>query len=204
MAPAEVTGPLEAGMRVSLELPEAGTCVAVVASSGGNNLVLDLLDDLPEGELEPGSTLDLFMPRSEGIYHWPCLLSSPPLGQRAEFELLDFPMFVQRRRRHRVEAELQATVRRLHSTRRGRAYEMTVADLSHGGLKLEGPFQIGTGDTIEVSVDLGLPVQVVGRAVMAYPTSDGNWAAHVSFLDGQREAIDLVDNYIMLQLKGMP
>jgi hypothetical protein len=191
-------------MRVSLELPEAGTCVAVVASSGGTSLVLDLLDELPEGELEPGSTLDLFMPRSEGIYHWPCLLSSPPLGQRAEFELLDFPMFVQRRRRHRVEAELQAMVRRLHSTRRGRAHEMTVADLSHGGLKLEGPFQIGTGDTIEVSVDLGLPVQVVGRAVMAYPTTNGNWAAHVSFLDGQREAVDLVDNYVMLQLKGLP
>jgi PilZ domain len=191
-------------MRVSLELPEAGTCVAVVASSGGTSLVLDLLDELPEGELEPGSTLDLFMPRSEGIYHWPCLLSSPPLGQRAEFELLDFPMFVQRRRRHRVEAELQAMVRRLHSTRRGRAHEMTVADLSHGGLKLEGPFQIGTGDTIEVSVDLGLPVQVVGRAVMAYPTTNGNWAAHVSFLDGQREAVDLVDNYVILQLKGLP
>ncbi|HXW82184.1 MAG TPA: PilZ domain-containing protein [Acidimicrobiales bacterium] len=204
MAPAEVTGPLEAGVRVSLELPEAGTCVAVVASSGGTSLVLDLLDELPEGELEPGSTLDLFMPRSEGIYHWPCLLSSPPLGQRAEFELLDFPMFVQRRRRHRVEAELQAMVRRLHSTRRGRAHEMTVADLSHGGLKLEGPFQIGTGDTIEVSFDLGVAVQLVGRAVMAYPTPNGNWAAHVSFLDGQREAIDAVDNYVMVHLKGLP
>jgi hypothetical protein len=204
MAPPEVTGPLEAGMRVSLELPEAGTCVAVVASRGGTSLVLDLLDELPDGELEPGSTLDLFMPRTEGIYHWPCLLSSPPLGQRAEFELLDFPMFVQRRRRHRVDAELQAMVRRLHSTRRGRAHEMTVADLSHGGLKLEGALQISTGDTVEVSVDLGVPVQVVGRAVMAYPTADGSWAAHVSFLDNQREAIDMVDSYVALQLRGLP
>ena len=95
----EVAGPLESGIRVSLELPEAGTCVAVVSETAQSSLTLDLLDDLPDGELEPGSTLDLFMPRPEGIYHWLCSLSSLPLGQRAELELLGSPMVVQRRAR---------------------------------------------------------------------------------------------------------
>ena len=89
-------------MRVSLELPEAGTCVAVVSETAQSSLTLDLLDDLPDGELEPGSTLDLFMPRPEGIYHWLCSLSSLPLGQRAELELLGSPMVVQRRARPRA------------------------------------------------------------------------------------------------------
>ena len=36
-------------------------------------------------------------------------------------------------------------------------------------------------------MELDVPVQVVGRAVMAYPTANGYWVAHVSFLDNQRE-----------------
>ena len=74
----------------------------------------------PDGELEPGSTFDLFMPRSEGIYHWLLLALRTPEGQRAEFELLDFPMFVQRRRRHRVDAEVQARCGGSTRQRRGR------------------------------------------------------------------------------------
>ena len=38
----EVAGPLENGVRVSLELPEAGTCVAVVSQTGQSSLTLDL------------------------------------------------------------------------------------------------------------------------------------------------------------------
>ena len=201
MTTTEMTRPLEAGVRVSLELPEAGTCVAVVASTGETSLVLDLLDDLLEGELEPGSTFDLFMPRSEGIYHWLCSLSAAPQGQRAQVELLNPAIFVQRRLERRVEAEVRAQVRRIHSARRGRPQEMTVADLSHGGLKLDGPNQLSTGDTLEVTMDLDVPVQVVGRAVMAYPTPAGSWVAHVSFLEGQRAMIDVVDTYVARQLR---
>ena len=202
MAALKGTGPLETGVRVSLELSEAGTCVAVVVSLEGTTLTLDLLDDLPEGELEPGSAVDLFMPRQEGIYHWLCSLSSLADPERAELELLGPPMLVQRRAQQRVDAELQAKVRRIRSARRGPTHDMTVADLSHGGLKLYGPFQLSTGDTIEVTVDLGAPVHVVGRAVMAYPTPYGAWAAHVSFLDGQRDAIDVVDGYLAIQLRA--
>ena len=68
--------PLEAGVRVSLELPEAGTCVAVVDSRDHGSLVLDLLDEIPDGELEARSTFDLFLPRPQGIYHWLCSLSA--------------------------------------------------------------------------------------------------------------------------------
>ena len=48
----------------------------------------------------------------------------------------------------------------------------------------------------EVTVDIGGTVHLVGRAVMAYPLSEGTWAAHVTFVDGQRNLIDLVDDYL--------
>ena len=76
---------------------------------------------------------------------------------------------------------------------------MSVLDLSRGGLKLEGTFQMSTGDTLEVTADLGTKVQIMGRAVMAYRTSQGKWAAHVSFLEGQRDAIEMVDNFVARQ-----
>jgi hypothetical protein len=205
----DFAGPLEAGVRVSIELPEAGTCVGVVSakglSSGGQaSLTLDLLDDLPEEEIDLGSTIDLFMPRPEGIYHWLCSLSSPPFGQRAQLELLGSPMVVQRRSRQRVDASLKAKVRRIRSARRGPAHDMTVADLSHGGMRIQGPFQLSTGDTVEVSADLGTPVQVVARAVMAYPSGNGMWTAHLSFVEGQRESLDVVDAFLALHLRGLP
>jgi PilZ domain len=205
----DFAGPLEAGVRVSIELPEAGTCVGVVSSkglsSGGQaSLTLDLLDELPEDEVDLGSTIDLFMPRPEGIYHWLCSLNSQPFGQRAQLELLGSPMVVQRRSRQRVDASLKAKVRRIRSARRGPAHDMTVADLSHGGMRLEGPFQLSTGDTVEVAVDLGTPVRVVGRAVMAYPSPTGTWTAHLSFVDGQRQALDVVDGFLAYHLRGLP
>jgi hypothetical protein len=192
----DITGPLRPGVRVSLELPESGSCVAVVASVQGTDLLLDLLDDIPDDEIDPGVTTDLFMPRTEGIYHWACALRSAPIGQKAEVELLSLPVFVQRRLAQRWEAELQAEVRRISAARRGKAHEMLVADLSQGGMKLEGPFQLSTGDTLEITVDLGTPVQLVGRTVMAYPLSQVTWAAHVSFLDGQREVMEAVNGFI--------
>ena len=199
--PTDISGPLEPGVRVSLEFPEAGTCVGVVVSRGPTSVVLDLLDELPDGDLVAGLTLQLFMPRAEGLYHWLGALSGPPQGPQVEMELLSSPLFVQRRFGKRVEPELQAEVRRLRSTRRGRPHEMSVADMSRGGMKLEGPFPLSTGDTLEVTVDIGATVQLVGRAVMAYPVSEGTWAAHVTFVDGQRELINLVDDYIASQLR---
>jgi hypothetical protein len=191
-------------VRVSLEFPEAGTCVGVVASIEATTVVLDLLDELPDGDLVPGLTLQLFMPRAEGLYHWLGALGGPPAGQRVEIELLSSPVFVQRRFGKRVEPELQAEVRRLRSTRRGRPHEMSVADLSRGGMKLQGPFPLSTGDTLEVTVDLGATVQLVGRAVMAYPVAEGTWAAHVTFVDGQPQLINLVDDYIASHLRLRP
>lgn len=175
--------------------------MGVVASKGPTSVVLDLLDELPDGELVAGLTLQLFMPRAEGLYHWLGALSGPAHGQQVEMELLSSPLFVQRRFGKRVEPELQAEVRRLRSTRRGRPHEMSVADLSRGGMKLEGHFPLSTGDTLEVTVDIGATVQLVGRAVMAYPVSEGTWAAHVTFVDGQRELINLVDDYIASHLR---
>jgi hypothetical protein len=128
-------------------------------------------------------------------------LSGAPIGQEVGIELLSSPLFVQRRFGKRVEPELQAEVRRLRATRRGKPDEMSVADLSRGGMKLEGPFPLSTGDTLEVTVDIGATVQLVGRAVMAYPVSEGTWAAHVTFVDGQGDLINLVDDYIASHLR---
>jgi hypothetical protein len=197
----DIGEPLQAGVRVSLEFPHAGTCVGVVANRKQTVVSLDLLDDLPDGELVVGLTMQLFMPRPEGLYHWLCALSAVPGEAKAEVELLSSPLFVQRRLGARVEPELQAEVRRVRATRRGRPHEMAVADLSRGGMKLEGPFPLSTGDTLEVTVDLDGPVQLVGRAVMAYPVSDSTWAAHLSFLEGQPDPIEKVDDYIARYLR---
>ena len=199
--PTDISGPLAPGVRVSLEFPQAGTCVGVVASVEATSVVLDLLDELPDGHLVSGLTIQLFMPRAEGLYHWLGALSGPPADQQVAVELLSSPLFVQRRFAERVEPELQAEVRRLRSTRRGRPHEMSVADLSRGGMKLEGPFPLSTGDTLEVTVEIGATVQLVGRAVMAYPVAEGTWAAHVTFVDGQRDLINLVDDYIASHLR---
>jgi hypothetical protein len=188
-------------VRVSLEFPQAGTCVGVVTSVEATSVALDLLDELPDGHLVSGLTIQLFMPRAEGLYHWLGALNGVPAGQKVRIELLSSPLFVQRRFGKRVEPELQAEVRRLRSTRRGKPHEMSVADLSRGGMKLQGPFPLSTGDTLEVTVDIGATVQLVGRAVMAYPLSEGTWAAHVTFVDGQGDLINLVDDYIASHLR---
>jgi len=201
---------LHSGVRVSIELPEGpmgGACVAVVSSHNGDEVVLDLLDDLPEGDIPVGSNLGLFLPRHAGIYHWPCALVALRASggaQGARLRLLSEALFVQRRLGQRWGSQLEAEVRRVRSARRSAAHPMKVLDLSRGGLKLEGPFQLSTGDTLEMTVDLGPEVQLVGRAVMAYPTASGQWAAHVSFVDGQREALAVVAGYITRRSQPEP
>ena len=106
MTSTEMTRPLEAGVRVSLELPEAGTCVAVVASTGETSLVLDLLDDILEGELEPGSTFDLFMPALRRHLPLALLALSGTRGPTGRGRAANPAIFVQRRLERRVEAEV--------------------------------------------------------------------------------------------------
>jgi len=195
-------------MRVSLELPEAGTCVALVAAKGDETLALDLLDDVPEGELLEGSTVELFMPHHEGVYHWLCTVNSPPLGQKAEVHLLSAPLFIQRRLGHRVGTSLPAEIRREHSSRRGRAYPALVADLSRGGLGLDTSCPLNTGDTVEVTMDLsGTTVRLMGRVAMAHQTSGhspgtaASCQAHVSFFEGQRGAIEAINHFVSNRLR---
>ncbi len=195
-ASAEPSLPLEPGARVSLEFPEAGTCVALVYARQPSRIAVDLLDPLPERGAEAGSSLELFMPREEGIYYWPSTLAALTGPTRAEVELLGAPVFVQRRTSHRLSAALEAQVRRVHATRRGPRHQARVLDLSRGGMKVEGPFQLSTGDTVEVEVHLDRLVQIACRAVMTYPTGDGRWAAHLSFLEGQKGLAGTVQAYI--------
>lgn len=194
---------MEPGTRVSLEFPEAGTCVAVVVSLSDASVVLDLLDPLPEADVHAGAPLEMFMPRNDGIFYWACAMSGEPRNERAEVELLGPPVFVQRRVAHRVEAGVQAEVRRAHASRRGKAHQMRVVDLSRGGMKIEGGFQVSTGDTLEVSFEAGDTVAIACRVVMAYPLGEGKWAAHLCFLEGQREALEVVDTFIARRIKKL-
>ncbi len=57
---AAIAGPLEPGASVGLQLPQAGTCAAQVASCDGRSVILELVDELPAGALEEGSVADLF------------------------------------------------------------------------------------------------------------------------------------------------
>lgn len=188
--------PLKPGTRVSLELPESGTCVGVVKNSKHNKVALQLLDEVPDGELPGTGTLDMFMPSPQGIYHWLCAMRSPPKGQRARVELLGEPSVVQRRLGQRLESYAQAQVRRMRSGRRGPAQPTIVVNLSRGGMKLQGPLHATTGDTVETVVLLDKRVILLGRVVMTYPLAEGTWATHVNFLPGQREALDALDSYL--------
>jgi c-di-GMP-binding flagellar brake protein YcgR len=73
-------------------------------------------------------------------------------------------MFIQRRLDPRVGVGLPAEVRPVRSAALGEAHEAVVADLSHGGLKLEGAKQLRAGDVIEVTTDLSATLVPSGRS----------------------------------------
>jgi hypothetical protein len=208
---AAFAGPLEPGAQVGLQLPQAGMCAAEVASCDGRALILELLDELAPGVLEEGSVLDLFMSLSWGMYKWLCIVSGQPSERKAEVQLLDAPMFIQRRLDPRVGVGLPAQVRPVRSEAVGAPHEAMVADLSHGGLKLEGAKQLRAGDLVEVTTELSATlistgmVSLMCRVVMAYPSAKqvgpGRTDAHICFLDGQHEAIEAVDRFVAQQLK---
>ncbi|MGH9105967.1 MAG: PilZ domain-containing protein [Acidimicrobiales bacterium] len=208
---AAIAGPLEAGARVGLQLPRAGTCAAQVLSCDGRQLILELNDDLAPGSLEEGSVVDMFLSLSWGMYKWICILSCSPGERKAEVELLDAPMFIQRRLDPRVGVGLPAEVCTLRSASKGPSHPAMVADLSHGGLKLTGARPLRAGDVIEVTMELSATlvsfeamITVMGRVVMAYPSPGGDRPgstdAHVCFVEDQPEAIAAVDRFVAQQL----
>lgn len=209
---AAIAGPLEAGSRVGLQLPLIGPCAAQVVSCDDRTVVLELQDEIAEGSLEEGSVVDLLLSLSWGMYKWICVVSRSPADRKSEVQLLDAPMFIQRRLDPRVGVGIAAEVRSVRSASRSQAYPAVVADLSHGGLKLEGARQLRAGDIIEITMGLSATlidfvgsITLVGRVVMAYPSHQnddlGSTDAHVCFLDGQQKAIAAVDHFVAQQLK---
>jgi hypothetical protein len=178
----------------------------------GRTVVLELKEEIPEGGLEDGSVVDMFLSLSWGMYKWLCIVSRYPGDHRVEVQLLDAPMFIQRRLDPRVGVGLAAQVRPVRSASVGQPHEAIVADLSHGGLKLEGAKSLRAGDVIEVTMELSATlisfvgmISVMGRVVMAYPSNHGDEPgstdAHVCFLEGQQKAIEAVDQFVAQQLK---
>lgn len=208
-------GPLSAGSRVSLQLTPGHSFAAQVTSGDGRTIALELLEVPPEGSLETGSVVEMFIPLDMGVYKWLCIVSSHPSANEAEVQVLDAPMFVARRPTPRVLAELSAEVRAVLPQSKGTAHKAVMTDLSVGGMKLEGCQPLSTEDTIEVTVRLAgrstainETVTIMGRVVMAYPSiqskGPGSTDAHVSFIDGQQEALDLVGRFVAEQLKRRP
>jgi hypothetical protein len=206
-----IAGPLEAGAKVGFQTPGGGTRAAVVSCCDGRNMVLELAEEMPPGVIEEGSVIDLFLSLSWGMYKWVCIVTTLPCENKAEVQLLDAPMFIQRRLDPRVGVGLPCQVCPVRSGVRGAVSEAVVADLSHGGLKLEGARQLRPGDLVEVTLELSATLiafsgrlSLMGRVVLAYRSPHGGVGAtdaHVSFLDGQRQEIEAVDRFVAQQLK---
>ncbi len=205
-------GPLSAGSRVSLQLTPGQSFAAKVTSGDGRSIALQLLEVPPDGSLETGSVVEMFIPLDMGVYKWLCIVSSHPSANQAEVQVLDAPMFVARRPTPRVLAELPAEVRALLPESKGPARKAVMTDLSIGGMKLEGCQHLSTEDTIEVTVRLAgrataidETISIMGRVVMAYPSNHsndpGSTDAHISFIDGQQEPLDVVGRFVAEQLK---
>ncbi len=200
-----MAGPLQPGVRVGLQLDQGETRPAQVTACDQRTMTLELLDGMPAGPVEEGAIIDLVMPRSVGMYKWLCIVPYAPEGTGLSVQILDGPLFIQRRIDPRVGANLPVAVRHVRSSHRGLPYEASVADLSHGGLKLEGVKPLRMGDTVEVAMDLcGIKVALLGRVVMAYPSpglgEPGATDAHVAFHEGQRRGIEAVDRFVAEQL----
>ncbi len=214
MASFAIAGPLAHGVRVKLQLPglpRVAPLQAQVVSCAATAVVVEL--DEPAPAVDEGVVADLFMPLSWGIYKWLCLASCQPGEQKAELELLDAPVFVQRRLDPRVGVALPAEVRALRGGRRTAPHDALVADISRGGLKLSRGRMLRTGDRVEVSVHLpgahgafASAICLLGRVVMAYPSPQpagpGLTDAHVCFLDGQPEALATVARFVAQQLEA--
>jgi len=214
MATFAIAGPLAPGVHVKLQLPGAarGTpLTAQVLSCGATAVVIELDDRAPT--VEEGAVADLFMPLSWGIYKWLCLVSCHAGEQKMELELLDAPVFVQRRLDPRVGVALPAEVRALRGGRKTAPCQTMVTDISRGGCKLSRAYRLRTGDRIEVSVQLpgshqafSGPLILLGRAVMAYPSPEpsglGLTDAHVCFLEGQPDALAAVARFVAQQLEA--
>jgi PilZ domain len=205
-------GPLSAGSRVSLQLTPGASFAAQVTSGDGRTVSLELLEVPPDGSLETGSVVEMFIPLDMGVYKWLCIVSANPSRNAAEVQVLDAPMFVPRRPNPRVPAELPAEVRALLPQSKGPAHKAVMTDLSIGGMKLEGCQHLSAEDTIEVTVRLTArsittdeTISIMGRVVVAYPShrspDGGGTDAHVSFIDGQQEPLDAVERFVTEQLK---
>lgn len=206
-----IAGPLEAGAKVGFQTPAGGTRAAVVSCCDGRNMVLELVEELPPGVIEEGSVIDLFPSLSWGMYKWICIVTTMPCENKAEVQLLDAPMFIQRRLDPRVGVGLPCQLRTVRSGVKGPVNNAVVADLSHGGLKLEGARQLRAGDLVEVALELSAtlisfsgPLSLAGRVVLAYPSPQGEPGAtdaHVSFQEGQNQEIEAVDRFVAQQLE---
>lgn len=194
---------IAAGIRVGLELPEGGTCVALIERVSGDTIHLELLDDPPEGALKASTLIDVFLPRDAGLYRWATRVAQEPDGNTTSLVILGPASLLQRRRTPRVEVDLAAVVSRVRGGRRGKPEEAHIVDLSRGGMKLLGGASLVTADTVEVAVDLGLGrLALTGRVVMSHPGPGGDRVSHIAFSEELSPALAVIDDYVGRRLNN--
>ncbi|HZT65034.1 MAG TPA: PilZ domain-containing protein [Acidimicrobiales bacterium] len=191
---------LREGMRVGLDVPERGACVAEVVRAADQRLRLKLLDPLPDGGVDQGDDLMVFVARAQGIWQWPARLATSP-GEEIELTLIGSGALLQRRTHPRVKVELACECRLVRNGRRGNNHDAVIEDLSRGGMRLRvgGPFQ--PGDRVDVTVDLdGSRVTVGGRAVMSRPVSAREKVVNLAFGEAVSGVIAAIDQYLAQRL----
>ena len=173
---------LAPGARVSIWLPEGGTCVASISAIKGDDVEVDLLDDLEDGMPPAGTGLSMYVSRPNGLVGWRAVVKDERRGEAKASLTVGSPApVVQRRHYVRVDVDLPAEARRIVAGRRGRVQFGRVADLSPGGLRLIGPIVLRTADVVEVTVDLGDgPVELRGPVVLSHAAPDGGRVVHVA------------------------
>ena len=191
---------LQQGMRVGIDVPDRGACVAEVIRSTPDRLRLKLLDPLPDGGVDQGAELVVFLARDQGLWQWPARLATAPDAE-LELALTGPGALLQRRAHPRVRVELPCECRLVRNGRRGNNHDAVIEDLSRGGMRLRvgGPFQ--PGDRVDVTVDLnGSQVTVGGRAVMSRPVSAREKVVNLAFGESVSGVIAAIDHYLAQRL----
>jgi len=210
---AAIAGPLTVGTRVTLDLPRGTTYEAQVTASEGPTLTLRLIDYPPECVLGDCSVVGLSMPLAWGNYRWLCIVARSRPDWEVDIQLLDGPVFSPSRKDPRVSVTLPSRISFVGPDGLEKVHRAVVTDLSNWGLKLEVGQRMISGDVIEVTMHIpGGPtpsssvVSILGSVVMTYPRNNDEGRTpstdvHVSFLDGQEQALQAVSCFVGQELE---
>ena len=145
----------------------------------------------------------MFIPLDMGVYRWLCIVSSNPSANVAEVQVLDAPCSSLAGLTRGCSPNCQPMSGALLPQSKGPAHKAVTDRSFHRRHEARGMPAPKAEDTIEVTVRLAArptdndeTISIMGRVVMAYPSNHSkdrdSSDAHVSFIDGQQEALEVV------------